>query len=93
MIVTLGQLLTNEVIELDDEDPGCFDSYVVKDGFSMQAELEPDTWGEVVVIQRVLDDDHPDHLILLDCHGNSTDIGSHEATIRLYQELDTDWLT
>ncbi len=85
--VTLRDLLIRGFVELDDIDEGVFDSYVVKEGYVIQAELEPDTWGEAPVIQRVLDDEHPEHLIFVDSHGNSTNVGSDEANVRIFKEL------
>ena len=93
MITTsLKVLLKNNIIALEDEDPEVFDSYVVTDEYQMQAELEPNYWGEVACIQRVLDGDNPDHLIVIDSQGNSTNVGSDKCTIRLYVELDEDYL-
>lgn len=85
--VNLEQLLKYGLVELDDVDPGVFDSYVVKDGYVITAELEENTMGEVCCIQRVLDDEHPTHLIFLDSHGNSTHMGSDKASVRIYTEI------
>lgn len=90
---TLAQLLKNQIVSEDDVDPGVFDSYVVSDGYALHAELEPDTWSEFVVIQRVLDEPgKEEHLILIDSHGNSTDMGSAKIDIHLFEEMDGDFL-
>ena len=86
---TLKELLAANIIKLDEEDPGYFDSYVIVDGYSAMGELEDSCWGEFVVIQRELDGDNPDHLIMVDSHGNSTYVKSNEIDIRLYKEVES----
>ena len=85
---TLAELLKNWIVAEDEVDPGVFDSYVVSDGYTIQAELEPNTWGEFVCIQRVLDTPgEEEHLILIDSHGNSTNTGSNTIDVRVFKEI------
>ena len=85
---TLAELLRNRIVEEDDLDPGVFDSFVVVDGYAMQAELEENTWGDVSCIQRVLDEPGKEEdLIFIDGHGNSTNIGTDTTTVRIFKEL------
>lgn len=90
---SIKDLYDNGIITEDDVDPGVFDSHVVSDGYVIRAELEPGTWGEVSCIQRVLDEPGTEeHLILIDEHGNSTNIGSSKVDIILYREMSQDEL-
>ena len=85
---TLAELINNGIVEEDDVDPGIFDSYVVADGYALHAELEENTWGNVSLIQRVLDEPGKEEdLIFVDEDGNSTNIGTDTTTVRIFKEI------